>query len=319
MFRVLSLTHTSHTFSFCVSMALQTVNSLQSILENTLPLDEIVYSFGYGSGVFEQSDNKQKPLVDLIVAVKDTNAFHSVNVQQNPSHYWIPRSTWASWIQKNSLWGSHDPGVGFQVTPHCKYGVVHWKDLLDDLQEWKYLYLAGRLHKPTVTLPFDSHEGSKIHKALQEQNLPGAVAAALLLSDEIQGSENLYETIASLSYAGDFRMAVAENPHKIRQLVHSPGQLERFEKLYQPSLQRLEEQGVLSRSSSSSWEWDSNALAKLVPVVGDQNSRLEDRLSRIVSRAARVQAIKGVWTVGPRIAVEYARRKLAKGPLFRKA
>jgi translocator assembly and maintenance protein 41 len=58
-----------------------------------------------------------------------------------------------------------------------KYGVVDQEDLLRDLTQWESLYLAGRLHKPTLPLLSTPDKFA----SAQDQNLQAAVAALLLL------------------------------------------------------------------------------------------------------------------------------------------
>lgn len=40
-----------------------------------------------------------------------------------------------------------------------KYGVVEAATLLDDLTNWRHVYLAGRMHKPTTALVQPSQVG----------------------------------------------------------------------------------------------------------------------------------------------------------------
>lgn len=256
---------------------------LETLLRSTLPMDEVVYAFGYGSGVFSQQIDKEREdretkVVDLIVVVKDDLAFHRANVALNPSHYWVvpgvsDTASWCTWWQRHRppRWLGRNPGLYFLLTDTLKYGVVQVDDLRDDLRDWKYLYLAGRMHKPVLTLIDDSQEDTttthrgalsngadqfSISHLQQSINLPAALASALLLlSDDARSqrrrghasSGEIYQQIAKLSYRGDFRVHYgAEDPQKILRLVEGPGQLQRFERLYAPAAAALRRQGVLS-------------------------------------------------------------------------
>jgi len=276
---------------------------LQGIFNQIFPQqEEIVYAFGYGSGVFVQQEQKQtqerddkndddvevgRPqaqetkMLDMILVVRDSLKFHTMNQQINPHHY-APifrhgGSSCSTWWQRHTIhnvFGSgswfYNPKVYFNLveTPFLKYGVMDVQDLASDLQNWDSLYVAGRMHKPTATIILDhDRDGTDLWGLQQQHNLPAAVSMALLLeacnnSQQHNNTEtmtgmtslaDLYSHISALSYTGDFRMQVgAEDPNKVNKLVHSPGQLGRFHQLYsKPALEPLVECGLLSLSSST--------------------------------------------------------------------
>jgi translocator assembly and maintenance protein 41 len=347
---------------------------LEKLLENTFPQEEIVYAFGYGSGVFSQhlnidnqapsskdnNDSNDNIMIDIILVVRDSYKFHRDNLSKNPQHYvstWLAADKAAriTWWQRHSVenaWFSN-PRVYFNVTKGLKYGVVPLEDLQSDLQHWKYLYLAGRMQKPTLPiidrLVVEQLDDS-IPRILYQQthNLPAALSAALLLqpqtasgsscsSSTVVSPTQIYTTIASLSYTGDFRTAIgAEDPQKITKLVSAPGQLQRFHSLYQSSVDLLVEQGVLQRSStpitddnddddgqeeSIYWSIDSSTAAKdhlwsHLPQRLQHQDHLQAALTRIVAPAARYQSIKGLASAGFSQSAAYAARKLSKG-IFR--
>jgi translocator assembly and maintenance protein 41 len=314
---------------------------LQNLVTTTFPNDELVYAFGYGSGVFSQELDYSKPsqdnLIDIILVVRDSYKFHQENLQRNPHHYTsyffvsdpAARITW---------WQRHfvetrffkNPKVYFNVTDGLKYGVVQDEDLKGDLQHWKYLYLAGRMHKPTVELRFDPLTNSVAQDSVeyyqQAHNLPAALSASLLVLQQ-KGQEGVltptqvFMQIASLSYTGDFRTAIgAEDPEKIHKLVTAPGQLERFHALYKPSIDSLQAQGVLQGSCDNSWSFDTSASAlnhlwANVPSRLRNNTNLQTVLAGIVAPAARYQSMKGLVTAGFSRSAAYSARKLSKGIL----
>jgi translocator assembly and maintenance protein 41 len=319
-------------------------SALAKIVEQ-FPQEHLVHAFGYGSGVFSQTlgqGKKHEGMLDMIFVVDDAYEFHKSNAQVFPHHYatWLRYSGLAPRLQRH--FPLKDAHVLFHVVDDpvpMKYGVVHIDDLLRDLNDWESLYLAGRLHKPT--LPILSNIPDELLDA-QQRNLQAAVAAALLLLPAAAAEEesdatttsiawsSFYSEIAALSYTGDFRMQVGgEDPQKISKLVTAPGQLERFQSLYQePILKPLEQAGVLSRTASK-LEWnprDTSARAYLtqqlpvrVRTHADTNGdHLAKALASIVAPAARHQSLKGIFTLGFRRSIQYASAKLSKGLLRRK-
>ena len=344
---------------------------------------DIAFAFGYGSGVFLQQDGddegerktnelstaaeKEKKMLDMILIVKDAQQFHKSNLETNPHHYapLFRDATRATWWQKHETvhltrrW-IRNPKVFFNFVeePFMKYGVVELSDLGSDLKHWDSLYIAGRMHKPTATVMCNKDGKDQISRWQNQHNLPAALSAALLLTgitdDTNQAEEErtislaeLYSQISSLSYTGDFRMQVgAEDPGKIKKLVHSPGQLKRFHQMYnRVALQPLVEEGVLSLNSTTSsssssnettitwnpvdpatrkhlWQRLPEKLQHLQP--SDNNGvavavdKLHQNLHQIVAPAARYQSFKGLWTAGLSKSARYAAAKLAKGIMRKK-
>jgi translocator assembly and maintenance protein 41 len=302
-------------------------SELQSLVDCFPP---VVHAFGYGSGVFSQRDNEHG-MVDLILVVDSAQEWHAWNLQQNPLHYaWLPRLCGPIVCARLQNTG---PGVYFHThvpleQKVIKYGAVELSKLQQDLQDWSFLYLAGRLHKPTVVIT----QNDIIMEMQQTGNLPAALAASLILltvnnrNNGIQEYSlgDVYQQIAQLSYAGDFRTKVgAEDPHKVHKLVHSPGQMQRFDDLYKDSLRDMEKAGLVNviMGTERRIEYSDSAspefFRRLPPqfLRGD-TTNLRSSLARIVALAARTQSVKGIVTAGLWRSTQYAVTKLSKG-LFR--
>ena len=362
-------------------------DELSAIVDSFQP--GIVHAIGYGSGVFVQqsstpeqpgggaADHKttsppdDQPMIDLILTVSDSKAFHRHMLELFPDHYSalarVCGPTFCTNLQRSERYGAgvyFNPLVESPVTTlstcanssgckrKIKYGIVQTEDLVDDLMNWRWLYLAGRMQKPTVNVD-GLGECDRIALA-QKQNLDMAVAASLLLLGGSRSSDSsaaqtlqtypltsLFEQIAGLSYAGDPRMDVGgEDPDKVSKLVRSDGQEGRFYDLYKQSMANLQDVGVLdvvgastgsSRLGTVAIDLDDDAtrrhLWKSLPKRVNQGTcygeGIETRqtsaqylskcLVDIVRPAARKQSLKGVLTAGIVKSVQYAAAKFAKG------
>ncbi|KAI0010956.1 mitochondrial matrix Mmp37 [Xylariaceae sp. FL0662B] len=220
----------------------------------------IRYAFAYGSGVFPQSKGSapteaeikavhpkapvavQKAqggspkMIDFIFGVSHTQHWHSLNLMQHRDHYSMLGSLGSaavSFVQDS--WGA---GVYFNtyVTVDgilIKYGVVNIDTLCTDLTEWNTLYLAGRLHKPVKILRDDPRV-----RLANQINLLSALRTALLLLPPTFTEQELYATIAGISYVGDPRMAFpTENPNKVANIVNN--NMLNFRRLYAPLVESL--------------------------------------------------------------------------------
>lgn len=216
------------------------------------PLDEIRYSFGYGSGVFQQAGyNESKPQIDMVHIVDNPVKFHRLNSERYPGHY-----SGLLCLGISAVMAVQNLGAGVYFNPYVpmkdcegnekmvKYGVISTESALKDIQEWTTLYIAGRLQKPVKFL----HGDSTIRRA-NESNLQNAFNLALLLlsRNRKKGSiplTSIYEKVALLSYMGDPRMVVGgENPNKVKNIVSK--QREEFHMLYRPYFEETLSKSIL--------------------------------------------------------------------------
>ena len=242
----------------------------------------IRYAFAYGSGVFPQTataskspssvhphpsqaissmQGGQSKMIDFIFGVSYTQHWHSLNLQQHRDHYSGIGSLGSSLVSR--VQDRYGAGVYFNpyITVNgtlIKYGVVNLDTLCKDLSEWDTLYLAGRLHKPVKILRDDPRV-----RLANQLNLISAVRTALLLLPSQFTEQQLYGTVAGLSYLGDPRMALpAENPEKVANIVKY--QLPNFRRLYAPLIDNLPNVAFRDpRCSSKDWMDDPETNATL--------------------------------------------------------
>lgn len=301
--------------------------------------------FSYGSGVFPQRGHDQRTrqanMVDVVLAVDDPVTWHTINLLQNRGHYsslkllgpqGISRvqDRWGARIYYNTLVPLEDKLI--------KYGVISTEALLDDLLHWRTLYVAGRLHKPVKILA--QGESPKLRSALAA-NLRSALTAALLMLPESFGEDELFLTIAGLSYAGDFRMLIGEDRSKVANIVSA--NTASFRTLYGDILRECPQ--VVYKPHHGSLEVDKSPEGHFLqlmslPVTLQQNIRrwvdppgknrdveevllqvaqdpdcaslVQQGISSIVKVSSITQSLKGVATAGLWKSLRYSSRKLAK-------
>ncbi|KAJ2501451.1 hypothetical protein GGH96_001870 [Coemansia sp. RSA 1972] len=305
----------------------------------------IRYAFAYGSGVYKQSGyGTSKPMVDLIFGVSHPDHWHALNIAQHRNHYSFMGTLGAnavSFVQDRM-------GAGVYYNPFVeingvvvKYGVVSMSTLSSDLLNWDSLYLAGRMHKPTLTLRRDP-----LMRISKQVNLTHAVRAALLMLPKTFTAEELFECIASLSFQGDIRMRIGgENPRKVQNIVEA--QLPLFKSRYtsiieglpnleyigqnllQQNMAPAERASMLRKMPNSFYDkllvQGRKAGIKLPPGFGAERVNTErlvvvDNIGQIATKAvesivawpALTQSLKGVLSSGLTKTVSYMRAKNAK-------
>ena len=216
----------------------------------------IRYAFAYGSGVFSQasvsspsSQGHPSPpqaiqvmqqgkgkMIDFIFGVSYSQHWHSLNLHEHRDHY-SGLGSLGSYVvsQVQDQWGAgvyFNPYVTINGTL-IKYGVVNLDTLCRDLSQWDTLYLAGRLQKPVKILR--DHPSVRL---ANQVNLLSALRVALLLLPPEFTEQELYNTIAGISYMGDLRMSLpAEDPRKVNNIVTR--QMDYFRRLYAPLIETL--------------------------------------------------------------------------------
>jgi translocator assembly and maintenance protein 41 len=261
-------------------MAVPTDAFFESVISSLPPTE---YAVAYGSGVFLQVGAPAAPaapahaaaegdasaaagnMVDFLLAVANSVDWHAANLRANPSHYsaiGLLGARAVASLQRAPLGGR----VYFNAAvPHIsdasgerrliKYGVIETADLREDLREWSSLYISGRLHKPVRTLV--PAGGDSPLAADLATNLRAGLAAGLLLLPARFSDAELFGSIAQISYSGDVRMGLAEDPRKVAKLV-AP-HLESFRALYQPQLRDARQSDAaggrrLTRREDGGWE-----------------------------------------------------------------
>ena len=303
----------------------------------------------YGSAVFPQTPSTpttaspltaSTPMIDLIVAVDHPDQWHAANLALNPAHYSFLRH-----FGPLAIAGVQDVPAHVYYNTHClmdgrlvKYGVVSTTRLHEDLAQWTTLYLAGRLHKPVAILT-PPPATSPLLLAMR-QNLQAALTTALLLLAPVPyvTESALFAILASLSYVGDVRVGIAEDPGKVLSIVR--GSFPAFQALYAPLMQHSQ---WMQHEADTVTEWgtpqkvwglkhgdlDRRQMLKSLPAhlqdvmreaaeggdiaaTSDWQRRLELSLAKTIVMSSTAQTMKGVYTAGIRKSFWYGLRKLLK-------
>eukprot|EP00026_Physarum_polycephalum_P011137 Phypoly_transcript_11337.p1 GENE.Phypoly_transcript_11337~~Phypoly_transcript_11337.p1 ORF type:complete len:332 (+),score=42.29 Phypoly_transcript_11337:107-1102(+) len=243
---------------------------------------KVRYCISYGSGSIPQkgydyTDPSKAPMVDFIFGVDDPIGWHKENMVNNRNHYsflGLGGPKLISHIQNE--YGAHIYyNTLVQINSQkIKYGVISHDLLKRDLLNWDTFYVSGRMQKPVLTLQDDS-EISESNK----MNLKNALFASLLLLPETFDEILLYEKIASLSYIGDVRMKLAENPRKVQNMVSQNMNL--FRNLYDSTI----------KDSLFVFDAVPSPSASGAPVVFKQKKEPEIRLQLLRHIPTKVQDI----------------------------
>ncbi|MCI5984531.1 MAG: phosphatidate cytidylyltransferase [Firmicutes bacterium] len=267
---------------------------------------EVVAAFGYGSGVFKQLgyDSKEKPQIDLILIVNDMKLWHKENIKKNPKDY--------SFIGRNFFLNSSldeikgITGITYQSNIEYKghlfkYGIIEYGDFVRHMQTWDSFYVPGRFQKPILTI-----KSNNFIDELILQNRRNACKVGLLCLNN-KDLKDLYLTICNLSYSGDTRMKVAENPKKVENIVGASydkfNEMYNFNDLYQKNGERIEYEIDIDELPSSLEKYikDDKTKEKVMEYLSDLNRK-----------ESSLQTMKGIKTNGIVKSLRYGLAKVLK-------
>lgn len=281
------------------------------------------FAIGYGSWVFKQAwyADDIVPMVDLILWVESPVDWHRRNIEKNQWDYsWLGSKIYP-FIQ--NWWAEiyYNPYVDFEGVS-LKYGVISIESIKQDLEEWTYLYVAGRMHKPVHYI----REYPQLRESIRK-NLEHAVRVALCFLPETFTKEKLFQAIAGISYMGDSRMKWFENGKKVSNIVSK--NMAWFEKLYENI---IAESSEIFETWSSLQQWlDRDILEDRVdnfpsnlqsqPIIVSRDNdldifrvMLEKWIGSIVNGPSKFQTGKGLITAWTKKSIQYvvAKRRKAK-------
>ncbi|XP_044021417.1 phosphatidate cytidylyltransferase, mitochondrial [Aphidius gifuensis] len=229
-------------------------------------------------------------MLDLIFVVNNSNKWHAENMTMNPHHYAQPlrlfgpniiskfQETWGAKLYYNTLIKTNDNRL-------IKYGVVTEDDIVEDLLDWNFMYLAGRLHKP-VEILIEPDDNSQLRTALV-QNLQSAVHAALLLLPENFTELDFYKKITGLSYNGDFHTSPIARIYHLNQLPRIP----------QIELVRMWKHGSRLK--------DAEDCLRVIAHDPECSEILKNVFEKIVWKSSVSQSLKGIATAGIGKSIKY--------------
>jgi hypothetical protein len=289
--------------------------------------NDFLAAFAYGSGVFKQQTHHRAEMIDFLLLVQDEDwaPWHRRNMLRNPQDYPAFAPLSLSVFAPGTIYFVPSVKVP-RENCKIKYGVVRLNDLRRDLLTWSQLYVAGRLHKPTLFIPNQEIDG--IHAAMQ-QNYSFALSVSMLLnSGTIRKQQhqldfdfkNILKQIVGLSYVGDPR---PEAPGKVESIVN--GQfteleaiyLERFEHLkrHLQGFDAVEKKMALLQQTPATFLshlWTPRARNTRELALSCKESDFSGAVRQIVGKAAWRQMLLGAISCRPSVSLSYALSKIKK-------
>jgi len=272
---------------------------------------DVVGIIGYGSGVNPQKGQEnRKPQIDLIVIVDNLKRWHKQNIKQNKNDYSFLSRLFFKYARDKWLKaGAKICYMTFIPFKESKYkiGTIEGNDFLNDLKNWETFYMAGRMQKPILIVKANK----EIENAIDYNRHAGIKVSKLIINKEKINKKDFYITLGSLSYIGDTRMGIAENPDKVKNIVE--GSMKFYNDYYGKSLKIINNEVIIEK------EIDLDTLPDDLKEYIDnhkENSIKDSIRSFLISKnksKSLSQTIKGIFTTGPIKAIKYAKEKLKRG------
>lgn len=280
----------------------------EEILEFMKERPETVAVIGYGSGINPQRGQEhRKPQIDLIVVVDDLKKWHALNIKKNPNDYSFSGKLFFKYAPKKWLKSggkiTYMTYIPFNGSKY-KIGTIEKEDFLNDLKNWETFYIAGRMQKPilVVSAPED------IESTIEYNRHAGVLTTELLLGKGEFDEEYFYTILAGLSYLGDTRMGIAENPDKVLNIVK--GRFDFYHDVYGSQLKIKDNMVIVAQDSMETLP--DNLHLYLENYKGNIGDGIREFLTRKNKSQSMAQTIKGLFTTGPIKSIKYVSEKLKR-------
>lgn len=263
---------------------------------------------GYGSGINPQhGQENRKPQIDLIVVVNDLKKWHILNIKKNPKDYSFAGKLFFKYAPKKWLCSggkiTYMTYIPFNGRKY-KIGTIEKDDFLRDLKSWETFYMAGRMQKPILIVKAPND----IVNAIEYNRKAGLFSTKLLLGHGEYDEEYFYTVLAGLSYIGDTRMGIAENPDKVLNIVK--GSFDFYHKIYGEQLKFNNDKVVVETESKLSLPDElKDYLVQNGENIGDGIRQFLVNKNKSQSMA---QTVKGLFTTGPIKSIKYVYEKMKR-------
>ena len=303
-----------------------TKEKLELIKNFLISHPKILAAYGYGSGVISQANSNlnDKKQIDIILVVEDLLNWIHENIYMNPQEF----TKFSKKYFMNASISNLEKGAPIIYLSDIKFkdelfkiGIISKRQLLSSIFERTSSYVPFRLEKPCVKIFCND---DTIDKAILYDKQITLMLCLLMLDKNENKMYDLITKICSISYLGDFRTKIkCEDPNKIKNCVDK--QLDFFIEDYSlVNKNYFKTDGVYVYINYNSIEKDLYLLPEAIKLILNKYDIKEQNLPYIskeltnyfIKEAKKedlMQAIKGIYTTGPKKALVYGLRKLKKG------
>ncbi|MBQ9011504.1 MAG: hypothetical protein IJ093_02525, partial [Bacilli bacterium] len=250
----------------------------------------------------------RKPPLDVIVRVNTLKQVHKKNIKLNKYDYSLTARLFFNYGSYNWLKsGAHICYMTYIPFNGKEYkiGTIELEDFLNDLNNWETFYMAGRMQKPILI----AKSTKEIEKAIEKNRTAGISATKMLLEKNTK-EKDFYISLGSLSYIGDTRMGIAENPDKVKNIVE--GRYDFYQAEYGSKL-NIENGNVIITDDYDIEKMPQELKDYLQNVPKEELSvKVREFLTQKNKSQSMAQTVKGIFTTGPVKALKYANAKLKR-------
>ena len=293
----------------------------EKIKKFVLSRPDVEAAYGYGSGVFKQSGytNADKPQIDLILVVNNLRDWHIANMKLNKTDYSFIGKDFFTNAKIEKLKGL--TGITYLSNIEedgnvFKYGTIELNDLYKHLYEWDSFYLPGRFQKTIYPII----ENNTLTNLVDKNREYALLLSSYLQKYDVVTKKEILTTLCGLSYMGDTRMKLAENPRKVLNIVE--GSYDKFTKMYNFDVDYIKcidddicviDKELLRRELK---RLPYELCQYIMPVIDEKDEVIKEKIIEyftILNKEESLnQTIKGLYTNGFVRSVDYAYKKVKK-------